>query len=106
MDCNNKDSFYTFIYVKPQDKATIALLDGAMKAYKAQHPVSEIVLDNLSPETIARFIELKHFETIYTGDMIRRKAGNVTPANQAVPEVLQPNVEIYKKEVKANLNAK
>lgn len=106
LDSNNKDSFYTFIYVKPQDKATSALLQGAMQAYKAQHPVSEIVLNDLSPETIARFIELKHFETIYTGNMLRREAGNVTPNTQAMPEVLQPNVEIYKKEVKANLNTK
>lgn len=106
LDSNNKDSFYTFVYVKPQDKPTTALLQGAMKAYKAQHPVSEIVLNDLSPETIARFIELKHFETMYTGNMIRREAGNVTPNNQAVPEVLQPNVEIYKKEVRNNLSAK
>lgn len=104
LDSNNKDSFYTFIYVKPQDKSTSSLLQGAMKAYKAQHPVSEIVLKDLSPETIARFIELKHFETLYTGNMLRQEAGNVTPKNQAMPEVLQPNVEIYKKEVKINLN--
>lgn len=103
LDSNNKDSFYTFIYVKPQDKATTALLTGAMKAYEAQHPVSKIELKNLSPESIARFIELKHFETIYTGNMLRQKAGSITPADQALPEVLQPNVEIYKKEVKKNL---
>lgn len=100
LDPNNKDSFFTFIYVKTDDKATNALMNGAMKAYKAQHPVDEIVLKDLSPESIARFIELKHFETIYTGNMLRQKTGNISPADKPMPEVVQPNVEIYKKEVK------
>lgn len=103
LDSNNKDSFYTFIYVKSNDKATNALLSGAMKAYEAQHPVSKIVLKDLSPESIARFIELKHFETIYTGNLLRQKTGGTAAADKALPEVLQPNVEIYKKEVKKNL---
>ena len=103
LDENNKDSFYTFVYPKTNDKVTNAVLKGVTTAYKAQHPVSEIVLDNLSPEAIARFIELKHFETLYTGNMLRRTEGNETPTNEALPEVLQPNVEKYKKEVKANL---
>lgn len=100
LDPNNKDSFYTFIYVKTDDKATQALMNGAMTAYKAQHPVNEIILKDLSPESIARFIELKHFETIYTGNILRQKAGSRTPLNEPMPEVIQPNVEIYKKEVK------
>lgn len=105
LDSNNKDSFYTFIYVKNNDKATNALLSGAMKAYEAQHPVSKIVLKDLSPESIARFIELKHFETLYTGNLLRQKTGGTVSADKALPEVLQPNVEIYKKEVKKNLAA-
>lgn len=100
LDPNNKDSFFTFVYVKTDDKPTVALMSGAMTAYKAQHPVSEIVLKDLSVESIAKFIELKHFETLYTGNMLRRKAGNVTPQSEPMPEVIQPNVEIYKKEVK------
>lgn len=103
LDPNNKDSFYTFVYVKTDDKATNALMGGAMKAYKAQHPVDEIVLKDLSPESIARFIELKHFETIYTGNMLGQKAGREISADKPLPEVIQPNVEIYKKEVKKNL---
>lgn len=103
LDENNNDSFYTFIYPKTDDRVTNAVLKGVTTAYKAQHPVSEIVLDNLSPEAIARFIELKHFETLYTGNMLRRTEGGETPNNEALPEVLQPNVEKYKKEVKANL---
>lgn len=103
LDPNNKDSFFTFVYVKTDDKPTNALMGGAMKAYKAQHPVNEIVLKDLSPESIARFIELKHFETLYTGNILRQKTGNITPADMPMPEVIQPNVEIYKKEVKKNL---
>lgn len=100
LDPKNQDSFYTFIYVKSNDKATNALMNGAMTAYKAQHPVDEIVLKDLSPESIARFIELKHFETLYTGNLLGQKAGRVVPADKPLPEVIQPNVEIYKKEVK------
>ncbi len=106
LDPNNKDSFYTFIYLKPQDKRTEALLNGAMTAYSAQHPVSKIEFKDLSPETIARFIELKHFETLYTGNLLRQKAGEKTPEGFAMAEVLQPNVEIYKKEVKKVLEPK
>ena len=103
LDPNNKDSFYTFVYVKTDDKATNALMNGAMKAYKAQHPVNEIVLKDLSPESIARFIELKHFETLYTGNILGQKSGIIVPSDKPLPEVIQPNVEIYKKEVKKNL---
>ncbi len=103
LDEANTDSFYTFVYPKATDRTTNAVLKGVTAAYKAQHPVSEIVLEDFSPESIARFIELKHFETLYTGNMLRRQDGNVTGKDSALPEVLQPNVEKYKKEVKANL---
>ncbi len=103
LDPNNNDSFYTFVYVQTDDKATNALMNGAMSAYKAQHPVSEIVLKDLSVESIARFIELKHFETLYTGNILRQNTGLTTPENEPMPEVIQPNVEIYKIEVKKNL---
>jgi hypothetical protein len=104
LDDNNKDSFYTFIYVAPEDKSTSSLLNGAMKAYKELHPVNEIVFKDLSPEAIARFIELKHFETLYTGNMLRQKAGESVEAGKPMPEVVQPNVEKYKKNVKKNLS--
>lgn len=103
LDDDNIDSFYTFVYPKTSDKITSAVLNGVVRAYQAQHPVSEIILDDFSPESIARFVELKHFETLYTGNMLRRLKGDITPKNSALPEVLQPNVEKYKKEVKANL---
>ncbi len=104
LDEANTNSFYTFVNVKTDDKTTNAVLTGVKAAYSAQHPVSSIELKDLSPESIARFIELKHFETIYTGNMLRRLNGNVTPEQEATPEVLQPNVEKYKKEVKKALN--
>ncbi|MBQ4123988.1 hypothetical protein IJD44_09785 [bacterium] len=103
LDPENTTSFYTFVSPRTDDKTTNAVVKGVTTAYSAQHPVAEIVLDDLSPDSIARFIELKHFETLYTGNLLRRRAGNVTPSDSALPEVLQPNVEKYKKEVKANL---
>ncbi len=100
LDKFNKDSFYTFINVKTDDATTNAVLTGVKAAYGAQHPISEIELDDLSPKSIGRFIELKHFETLYTGNILRRVEGNITEKENALPEVLQPNVEIYKKEVR------
>jgi len=103
LDSNNKDSFYTFVYLKPEDKATSALINGAIKAYSEQHPVSKIELKNLSPESIAKFVELKHFETLYTGNMLRQKQGATNP-QEPLPEVMQTNVNKYKKEVKKNFD--
>lgn len=103
LDSNNKDSFYTFVYLKNQDKATSALLNGAMKAYSEQHPVSKIEIKDLSPESLGKFVELKHFETLYTGNMIRQKLGT-TNAAEPLPEVTQTNVNKYKKEVKKNFD--
>ncbi len=99
LDDNNKDSFYTFIYAAPKDKTTASLLNGAMKAYKELHPVNEIIFNELTPEAIARFIELKHFETLYTGNMLRQTTGETVDLNKPMPEVIQPNVEKYKKNV-------
>jgi len=94
----NNYSAYTMVNVKPgDDKKLDAVVTGVVKAYTAQHPVSHIQLDNLTPETIAKYIELKHFETIYTGMLLRPQDA---PAPEVLPEVLQPNVEKYKKEVK------
>ncbi len=100
LDEGNKDSFFTFINYETDDKVTSAILEGVIAAYSAQHPVSRIILDDLTLETIAQFIELKHFETIYTGNILRREINNVTSMETAMPEVLQPNVEKYKSEVR------
>ena len=103
LDKNNNDSFFTFVYVTPQDKVIKAVLEGVVTAYGAQHPVSEIVLADFSYKTLGRFIELKHFETLYTGNILRRQDADITTPDVALSEVLQPNVEIYKKEVKKAL---
>lgn len=104
LDVNNNDSFFTFVYVKSDDKIMNAVMEGVITAYSAQHPVSKIVLNDLSLKSIARFIELKHFETLYTGWILRAQKGDITPLDMALDEVLQPNVEKYKKEVKKALN--
>ena len=103
LDENNKDSFFTFVSVKQDDKYANAVLTGVVSAYSNQHPVSTIELDDLSLSSVAKFIELKHFETLYTGNILRQLKGDVTPSDVALSEVLQPNVEIYKKEVKKAL---
>ncbi len=103
LDVENTDSFFTFVYVKTDDKVMNAVMEGVISAYSAQHPVSKIVLEDLSMKSIARFIELKHFETLYTGWILRAAKGNITDSNTALEEVLQPNVEKYKKEVKKAL---
>ncbi|MBR2068678.1 MAG: hypothetical protein IJ877_02840 [Candidatus Gastranaerophilales bacterium] len=103
LDVNNTDSFFTFVYVKTDDKTMNAVMEGVISAYSAQHPVSKIVLDDLSMKSIARFIELKHFETLYTGIILRAQKGDYTPSEIALDEVLQPNVEKYKREVKKAL---
>ncbi len=100
LDSNNKDSFFTFVYVKPEEKVTQAVLTGVINAYSSMHPVSVVELKDLSLTTLAKFIEFKHFETLYTGNILRQIDGNITDDNTALPEVLQPNVEIYKKEVR------
>lgn len=104
LDVNNTDSFFTFVYVKTDDKVMNAVMEGVINAYSSQHPVSKIVLEDLTPKSIARFIELKHFETLYTGWILRASKGNYSSQNTALDEVLQPNVEKYKKEVKKALN--
>ena len=100
LDEDNKDSFFTFVNYKNDDKVTNAILEGVVTAYSAQHPVSRIILDDLKIDSIAQFIELKHFETIYTGNILRRELNLVTSFDTAMPEVLQPNVEKYKAEVR------
>jgi transaldolase/glucose-6-phosphate isomerase len=104
LDSNNKDSFFTFVYEKMSDKTFAAVLQGVIKAYSSQHPVSIIELSNMSYSAIGRFIELKHFETIYTGNMLRQSLGIEEDSSAPLPEVVQPNVEKYKAEVKKFLN--
>ncbi len=100
LDSANTDSFFTFVYVTPQEKVTKAVLTGVISAYSNMHPVSVVELKDLSLTTLAKFIEFKHFETLYTGNILRQIDGDITPEDCALPEVLQPNVEIYKKEVR------
>ncbi len=104
LDKNNRDSFFTFVYPKTNDLVTSAVVKGVINAYSAKHPVSQIEIKDYSPESIAKFFELKHFETLYTGNILRQLEGEVTDKSSALPEVLQPNVEIYKKEVKSELS--
>ena len=75
------------------------MFNGSLKAYSDRHPVSVITLKDLSPESIAEYVELKHFETIYTGMLLRAMKNDKTSENQPLKEVVQPHVGIYKAEV-------
>ena len=52
----------------------------------------------IDAETIGEYIQSKHFETIYKGMLRRETAGEAQ--DTVLPEVLQPNVEAYKKRFK------
>ena len=103
LDEANNSSFYTFNKIKNNGssdyKIANALFNGSLKAYSDRHPVSVITLKDLSPESIAEYVELKHFETIYTGMLLRAMKNDKTSENQPLKEVVQPHVGIYKAEV-------
>ena len=103
LDEGNISSFYTFNTIKnagtDEYKAYNALVNGSLKAYSKMHPVSLVELKNLSPESIGEFIEMKHFETIYTGMLLRKATKNEAESPNVLPEVIQPHVKIYKNEV-------
>lgn len=107
LDEGNTTSFYTFNSIKNNGaesyKTYNALFNGSLKAYSERHLVSLIELKDLTPESIAEFVELKHFETMYTGmilrDMKDKQEGKKAEHPDVLPEVLQPHVNIYKKEV-------
>lgn len=100
LDSANTDSFFTFVYVSTEEKVTKAVLTGVISAYSNMHPVSVVEIKDLSLASLAKFIEFKHFETLYTGSILRQISGDEDVEGSALPEVLQPNVEIYKKEVR------
>lgn len=108
LDEGNTTSFYTFNRVRNDGgedyKVANALFNGSLKAYSDRNPVSVVELKDLSPESIARFVELKHFETMYTGMMLRASKGGSSQNPEVLPEVEQPHVKIYKKEVEKILN--
>ena len=108
LDEGNTTSFYTFNAIKDDgsDKYKLydALINGSLKAYSDRHPVSLVTLKDLSVDSIAEFIELKHFETIYTGMMLRAVLNKDSALPEILPEVLQPHVNIYKNEVNKILN--
>lgn len=99
LDTDNKDSMYSFITVKNNDKEYNALINGSLKAYSRLNPLSSIQLKDNSPESIAEYLELKHFETLYTGCLLRDS--KEPPA--VLPEVVQFNVQKYKDIVQQEL---
>lgn len=110
LDAGNKTSFYTFNKLandkSEKYKSYNALIEGSYKSYSERHPVSTIELADLSPKSIGEFIELKHFEALYTGMLLRNlNSGKGFVQPDVLPEVVQPSVGIYKKEVQKILNS-
>lgn len=108
LDSMNKSSFYSFVTLAnkgaKKDEAYNAISKGVLKAYSDRHPVAHMEMKGMNPESIAELVELKHLETMYTGMLLRSSKGQPHP--EVLPEVLQPNVEIYKKEVRNALQNK
>ncbi len=105
LDPANKNSCYNIVTMandrSPKYKPYNATNTGVLKAYSKQHPVMHEEMKDFSPESIAEFVELNYLTTIYTGMLLRSSKGEAHP--DVLPEVLQPYVEIYKKEVKTAL---
>ncbi|MBI4239447.1 hypothetical protein HY620_00465 [Candidatus Uhrbacteria bacterium] len=72
-----------------------AILKGTQKAYqKKKRPYMDVVLKNISPESIAEWMQWKMMEVMFLGYLIDVNAFD------------QPEVEIYKQETRKVLNAK
>ena len=66
-----------------------AIYDGVKTAFiKGKRPFAEIIMPNKSEFSIGQFIQFKQMEIIYLGHLL-----NVNPFDQ-------PNVELYKIEIK------
>ena len=79
-------------------------VSAILESYAERVPVEfEVLLteaDTISPEAIGSYVQCKHFEVLYTG-MLNRVVKNMTQPEK-LPEVLQPNVEVYKNKFKPN----
>jgi hypothetical protein len=98
--------YHSIVYQKPSKASKMqAYLTGVLTTYdkRMNRVVSVIELKDLGPKSIAEFIEFRHFETLYTGNLMRRLKKDITPLDKPVPEVLQPNVKPYKMNVKEEL---
>ena len=78
-------------------------ISAILVSYAEKSPVALEVLDvennAIKPEAIGEYVQAKHFEIVYTG-MLRRQIK--MSKNERLPEILQPNVEVYKNKFKPN----
>lgn len=79
------------------EKYVLAIL----KSYSEKSPMIMEILDvengAVKPESIGTYVQTKHFETVYLGMMRRDK---LLSKKTKLPEILQPNVEVYKNKFK------
>ena len=87
---------------KKDDPNYTKYIGAIAQEYNQTTPLTIEKLDvnskGIDAETIGEYIQSKHFETVYKGMLRREVAGEAQDA--VLPEVLQPNVEAYKKRFK------
>ncbi len=79
-------------------KYTLAILASYTETVPVKVEVLDVVGNSISPEAIGDYIQTKHFEILYTG-MMRRENAKIKQGKY-LPEVFQPNVEVYKNKFK------
>jgi len=104
---NNREVYNTIMTIQSPkisrnyEKYTSALADTYNETTPLMIETLDTIGNKIKPEAIGRYIQSKHFETVYMG-MLRREmeGGETIPKDEALPEVLQPSVEVYKKKFK------
>ncbi len=103
---NRKNYYVVMTTIDPNVSTNYKHYTAAIKdTYTQENPLILETLavegDSIKPEAIGEYIQTKHFETVYTGCM--RRALNKHHKNDIYiqyPEVMQFNVELYKKKFK------
>ena len=103
---NRKNYYVVMTTIDPNVSTNYKHYTAAIKdTYTQENPVIMETLavegDSIKPEAIGEYIQTKHFETVYMGCL--RRALNKLSKNDIYiqyPEVVQFNVELYKKKFK------
>ena len=109
----NKDNRYVYALTSPTDNGILAEnLEGYSKAMGKTYSsfgsfFNEVVETQglgLKPEAAGAMTQSRGFATVYQGLMERDLSGIEYPKDKPIPEVIQDNVEQYKKNLKPDAN--
>lgn len=106
-DPNNRNKYHTTMTImeptisENYNKYTSAIAGTYNETTPLQIEKLAVEGDKIKPEAIGEYIQSKHFETVYMGMLRREVAGEKIDDTQALPEVLQPSVEVYKNKFKS-----